>query len=119
VTGFNRLAREWREQAEALQRWGAVNQAKVLERCAQDLEERLSAAQEDVLTLQAASKESGYTAEHLGRLVREGSLPNAGRKHAPRIQRSSLPRRVARDAAQGYDPAADALSLLSQRQVAP
>jgi hypothetical protein len=30
----------------------------------------------------------------LGRLLRQGLIPNAGRPHAPRIRRADLPRRA-------------------------
>ena len=40
------------------------------------------------------SRESGYSADHLGRLVRDGKIPNAGRPGAPRIARSHLPRKT-------------------------
>ena len=43
------------------------------------LEEALAAENDEVLTLQRAAAESGYSADHLGRLVREGKIPNAGR----------------------------------------
>ena len=45
------------------------------------------------LNLQQASKESGYTPDHLGRLVKAGEIPNAGRANAPRILRKNLPRK--------------------------
>jgi hypothetical protein len=35
--------------------------------------------------LAEASAQSGYSQDHLARLIREGRLPNAGRPHAPRI----------------------------------
>ncbi len=35
-----------------------------------------------------------YSADHLGRLVREGKLPNAGREGAPRIRLQDLPRKA-------------------------
>jgi len=47
------------------------------------------------LTLRDAARESGYTADHLGRLVRNGTLPNVGRKHSPRVRACDLPRKPA------------------------
>ena len=41
-----------------------------------------------------AARESGYSADHLGRLVRDGKIPNAGRPGAPRIARRDLPRKA-------------------------
>ena len=57
----------------------------VLDRCADELEATLS--------LVEAASESGYSADHLGRLVRDGKIPNAGRPGAPRIARKHLPRK--------------------------
>jgi len=48
---------------------------------------------DELLNLRTAARESGYSADHLGRLVHEGKIPNAGRPHAPRIRRADLPRK--------------------------
>ena len=45
----------------------------------------------ELLSLTEAARLSGYSADHLGRLIRQGIIPNAGRTHAPAIQRSDLP----------------------------
>jgi hypothetical protein len=67
------------------------------------------------LTLRAASALSGYSTDHLSRLIREGVLPNAGRKGAPRICRADLPikpkRVIATARNNGYDPNTDARSI--------
>ncbi len=36
--------------------------------------------------------------DHLGRLVRDGTIPNAGEPYAPRIRRCDLPRKPGFDA---------------------
>lgn len=43
------------------------------------------------LTLTDASALSGYSADHLSRLIREGKLANRGRKGKPLVRRSELP----------------------------
>ena len=83
----------WLKQAEALRRYGGGNLAVVLERCADELEATVRERDETTLTLTDAARESGYTREHLGRLVRDGKIPNAGRPGAPRIARRHLPRK--------------------------
>lgn len=83
----------WLRQAEALRRYGGGNLAVVLERCADELEATVRERDETTLTLTDAARESGYTREHLGRLVRDGKIPNAGRPGAPRIARRHLPRK--------------------------
>ena len=45
-------------------------------------------------SLVEASRESGYSADHLGRLVREGKTPNAGRPGARRVALKDLPRKA-------------------------
>ena len=49
---------------------------------------------ETTLTLTDAAKESGYSTDHLGRLVRDGKIPNAGRPGAPRVALRHLPRKT-------------------------
>ena len=83
----------WLRQAEALRRYGGGNLALTLERCADELEATLRERDETTLTLTDAARESGYSREHLGRLVRDGKIPNAGRPGAPRIARRHLPRK--------------------------
>ena len=48
----------------------------------------------DFLTLTEAASESGYSPDHLGRLVRGGVIRNAGRTNAPKIRRADLPRKA-------------------------
>ncbi len=90
------LTRAWRDTASELRRFGAVGQACTLEHCADDLEEAWRDWQQEPLTLEEASEKSGYSADHLGRLVREGKIPNAGRPGAPRIARRDLPTKSTR-----------------------
>jgi len=57
-------------------------------------EEELEAALqsvEDGVTLAEAARLGGYSADHLGRLIHEGTLVNVGRKYAPRIRRADVP----------------------------
>ncbi len=64
-----------------------------LESCAAELETTLRERDETTLSLTEAARESGYSADHLGRLVRDGKIPNVGRPGAPRITRRHLPRK--------------------------
>ena len=88
------LPATWRRQAKALRRYGGETPAVVLDRCAADLEDTLRERDETTLSLTQAARESGYSADHLGRLVRDGKIPNAGRPGAPRIARRHLPRKT-------------------------
>lgn len=82
----------WRERAETLRRY-APEVARVFEECAADLEEALDSTGSELLTLRDAAAWSGYSADHLGRLMRLGKLSNHGRPHSPRLRRSELPRK--------------------------
>ena len=85
---------EWKARAKNLRRWaGASEAATAWETAAAELEAALSGEEEELLDLQAASTVSGYSADHLGRLVRQGRIPNAGRRNAPKIRLSDLPRK--------------------------
>ena len=106
------LTNEWRDRASQLERYGADSQAITLLECAADLEQTWRLWQEEPLTLDEAAEASGYSAEHLGRLVREGKVRNAGRRGSPRIARADLPIKpkqreapVAASASQGHTDA--------------
>ena len=88
------LPANWRKKAKALRRYGGETPAVALDRCADDLEATLRERDETTLSLVEAAGESGYSADHLGRLVRDGKIPNAGRAGAPRIARNHLPRKA-------------------------
>jgi len=88
------LAGQWRARAQELRSWGGDAPAKALERAAADLDAALARERDVLLTLEQGAAESGYSADHLGRLLRQGALPNAGAKHTPRIRRSDLPRKA-------------------------
>lgn len=74
---------------------------------------------ENSVSLAEAAKRSGYSSEHLGRLVRGGKIYNAGRKGRPRIRVRDIPHRAQAELAPGpgesYDPATDARSLRVRR----
>ncbi len=84
----------WRKQAKTLRQYGGETPAVALEACAAQLEATLMERGETTLSLTDAARESGYSADHLGRLVRDGKIPNAGRPGAPRIALSHLPRKT-------------------------
>lgn len=108
----------WRARAAELRHFAAEGAARAFEHCAEQLAAALRRHDDETLTLAEAARESGYSAESLGRLVRRGAIPNAGREHAPRIRRSDLPHKPARVAAapaRAYDPVADARTLQSRR----
>ena len=88
-----RLYTTWQKQAKTQREYGGETPAVAIESCAAQLEEAIRESDEATLTLTDAAKESGYSTDHLGRLVREG-IPDAGRPGAPRIARRHLPRKT-------------------------
>lgn len=80
------------------------------------------AATEQPISLAAAATGTGYTPDHLSRLIREGKLFNHGRKHAPRVRLSECPTkakrpdRLAERYANAYHPITDARSLVGSRR---
>ena len=98
------LSKSWLQLAELFRSHADKPPAVAYERCAKELEEALREEGDRPLTLQEASRISGYSADHLGRAVREGKIPNAGRVGAPRIAYRDLPRKsdVASHPERGY-----------------
>lgn len=84
------LTLQWRETADLLRSYGAVQGATATERCAQDLENRLQHAGDETLTPKQAAKYSGHSPGQLRRLMERRELNNYGGKHA-RYRRSELP----------------------------
>ncbi|WP_420447281.1 hypothetical protein [Candidatus Palauibacter sp.] len=91
---IRKLPAAWRRQAKTLRKYGGQALATALERCADELEGTIQERDDTTYSLTDAARESGYSSAHLGRLVRDGKIPNAGRPNAPRIARRHLPRKA-------------------------
>ena len=85
---------EWRLEADRMATRGFVEPAQVIRSMADQLSAVLGHEGSAILTLRQASAESGYSADHLRRMVSAGDVENAGRRGAPRIRRSDLPRKT-------------------------
>ncbi len=81
----------WRQRAEYLADFGDPNTARLWQLAATELDQALQVLGEESLSLVEAAVVSGYTANHLGSLVRKGKIPNYGRTNAPRVRRADLP----------------------------
>ena len=85
---------KWRHLQETLHRLRASVYGQLL--CAEmlaDFDAVIASLGDESLNLKQAAAESGYSSDHLGRLVREGKIPNVGRPNAPKIRRQDLPRK--------------------------
>lgn len=110
------LPHAWRQRATDMARYGADGLSRALIAAADELEAALRVESGATVSLKEAAQESGYSADYLSRLVREGALTNMGSKRRPRIRRSDLPRRVRPVAdcrPRVYDVEADARRLRS------
>jgi hypothetical protein len=83
----------WRERANTLREFGDPNSARLWDIAAVELDRAMDTFGAETLSLVAAARESGFTADHLGSLVKRGKIPNAGRTGAPRIHRHDLPQK--------------------------
>lgn len=79
--------------AQAKRLTGSDAAAHVWEEAAREVERKLKEAQLEPLTLEDAELESGYSRSHLRRMVKEGTLPNAGTEMHPLVLRVHLPRK--------------------------
>ena len=92
TSGPETLPDTWRARAQKLRDWGSGDGlARAWELAATELEQSLRQLWDETLNLQEAARESGYSADHLGELVRQQKIPNVGRRNAPRIRRADLP----------------------------
>ena len=92
---LNAFRDRWLMRRDELRRLRAlVDGAALCEALLADLDATVRAEDGVALSLRDAAHLCGYSADHLGRLVRAGILPNAGRRNAPRVRLADLPRRA-------------------------
>lgn len=95
------MSRDVRERwQERLQEWERlrvqVDGAAFAREVLSDIDELTHDSLFTPLNLVDAARESGFSAAWLGRAVREGRIPNAGRENAPKILRKDLPKKIRR-----------------------
>jgi len=92
--GLADLPTAFRERATFLRENAAAEQAATAwEKAATEVESALRAHGLEALTLREATPECGYGADHLRRLMRDGTIPNAGNDREYRILRRDLPKK--------------------------
>lgn len=106
-------------RAELAKLHALVEGSLLVDEILSDLEQLAASSDEEGLTLSQASGRCGYTADSLSRLIRQGKLTNIGRRGAPRVRASELPKRpavkLAGNSAHGYDAETDARLLRIRR----
>jgi hypothetical protein len=85
------LIRRLHDDASVLARYEDTRMASACQAIADEIQAALADHEESAVSLRQAAELGGYTPEHLGRLIREGKIENAGRKNAPRIRRRDVP----------------------------
>jgi hypothetical protein len=92
-TELRSLANRWRTEAKRFRQFEAHGQAAACEQLADELEAALDGWNLTPLTVREASEQSGYSEDHLRRLIRKGRIHNAGADNSPRVLRRDLPRK--------------------------
>ena len=88
------LTARWLERRDAYARLEvSVPAAKLIDELLSEMRQLGTTSDDDLLSLTEAATFSGYSADHLGRLVRMGMLKNFGRHGAPRVRRGDVPRK--------------------------
>lgn len=124
--GLDDFLRRWTARRDELATLCAtVEAAALIDAILSELRAAFAEYENTVLTLDAAAARSGYSRDHLARLIRSGVLPNSGRPGAPRLRLRDIPARSQHRANQNddgppvvrhYDPATDARCLVNRRR---
>ena len=116
---ISQVCEKWSARLEEWRRLGIqVSGQGIAAEILADLESIEAANRDDAISIPEATRISGYSADHLRRLIREGTLENLGRKHAPRLRRSDLPKKtraISRSSPQMYDAVVDARTLAGRQ----
>ena len=115
MSAMQDLVTRWRSEADTVERCGHESTGKLIRRMTGELEEALRDDQDETLTLAEAALESGYSVEHLRKLLANDVIPNAGAKGRPRICRRDLPARPVTGNRQIGSPEDDARDFLRER----
>ena len=93
ATGPSGLVARWRQEVAILRHRGGEALAKALSGCADELEQWAEMYELEVLTLEQAAHESGFSYSGLQHAIADGRIRNAGTAGRPRIRRGDLPRK--------------------------
>jgi hypothetical protein len=82
-----------RQDADLFERRGLKDSAALIRSYADELDAYEENYENEILKLDEAARESGYSKDHLSLLISQGKLPNAGKRGAPRVHRRDLPKK--------------------------
>ena len=89
---YEKLSRKWRTEAEVIARRGVFGDVgSLLKSVADELDGAIEAHDDELLTLDEAVEESGYTRRKIERDLETGRIPNSGKPRQPRVRRGDLP----------------------------
>jgi len=124
--GLDAFLQRWTTRREELATLRAsVDAAALIDAILMELRAAFAEYENTVLTLEAAADRSGYSRDHLARLIRTGVLPNSGRRGAPRLRLRDIPKRSRYHPQHNddgprpvgrYDPGTDARCLVDRRR---
>jgi excisionase family DNA binding protein len=112
------LVQRWRKDAELLRQYRNHRQAEWLEDRAAELERALEEEGDSVLSLAEAAARSGYSADHLRRLHRDGELTATRNGRRLLFRAGDLPKKstaVDPRSSEEYDPNAHARQVAVRR----
>jgi hypothetical protein len=112
------LRMKWQGAANNFRTYGAAEYAAMMDQVLADFEHALRDDGEVFLNLTQAARVTGYTPNHLGRLIADKQLKNYGRAGAPRVRLAELPKKrvsIASQSTAPYDAGTDARLLLRRR----
>jgi len=87
------LERWQREATELTNRYSQPALAGLTSQHIRELEDALQQEADELLNLTQAAAVCGYTADSLGRMIREERLENHGKRNAPLVRKADLPRK--------------------------
>lgn len=108
------LSEAWRERADQFQEHRADGVAFTYRKCAEELEAEMRISNLRTVSLKEAAEITGYNADHLRRMVREGRLPNVGETGSLRFCIRDLPRKPSSAGGRGPSSARSASEIIRE-----
>lgn len=99
VAKFTAELRDEAERRKSL--WPGDPLASALPEIARQIEDRARAYALQSLSVSQASEETGFTQDHLYRLIKTGQIEDVGTGSSRRIRRADLPRKASTSGAKG------------------